>query len=280
MKLYRTHDGIFFEQEDRWYVLSDADPKTWDRVLNHRNLLEGLRSSARKLPRRPAPPSDFVAPIGSQEIWAAGVTYLRSRDARMDESNRAGASNFYDKVYDADRPELFFKSPASRAIGPEGTVRLRSDSKWQVPEPELVLVINARNEIIGYTIGNDMSCRDIEGENPLYLPQAKIYNGSCALGPCILVSSEPPSPDTGIAIEINRNAACVFAGSTTLAQMKRTFEDLRDHLTRHLTFPVGAYLFTGTGVVPPDSLSLEIGDTITIRIDGIGQLTNTVGGPQ
>ena len=221
-------------------------------------------------------PAAILAPVVSQEVWAAGVTYYRSRNARMDESKDAGGGSFYDRVYAAERPELFFKSSGRRVVGPQGAVRIRSDSKWSVPEPELTLLINPSGEIVGYTVGNDMSSRDIEGENPLYLPQAKVYDGSCALGPGILVATEPLASTTGIHIEIRRSGSAVFSDSTTLAAMKRDPVELVEYLFRENTFPDGCFLLTGTGIVPPHSFTLASGDEIAITIDGIGTLTNPV----
>jgi 2-dehydro-3-deoxy-D-arabinonate dehydratase len=221
-------------------------------------------------------PAVPLAPIDDQEVWAAGVTYYRSRTARMAESEVAGGGSFYDRVYTADRPELFFKALAHRVAGPGENVRIRRDSKWNVPEPELALVISPEGKITGYTIGNDMSSRDIEGENPLYLPQAKVYDRSCALGPAILVSDAPLPEATAIALEITRAGQVMFSDSTTLASMKRKPQELVDYLYRETSFPNGCILLTGTGVVPPDSFTLQSGDEIAISIDGIGTLRNTV----
>ena len=216
------------------------------------------------------------APIGSQEVWAAGVTYFRSRSARMAESKDAGGGDFYDRVYSAERPELFFKATPSRVAGPGSNVRIRTDASWSVPEPELTLLINPRGEIIGYTVGNDMSSRDIEGENPLYLPQAKVYDRSCALGPCILISCDPLPTTTPIQIEILRGGQTSFSGATTLAELKRKPADLAAYLFRENTFPHGAFLMTGTGIVPPDDFTLAPADRIRITIDPIGTLENDV----
>jgi 2-dehydro-3-deoxy-D-arabinonate dehydratase len=220
--------------------------------------------------------SDVRAPIQNQEVWAAGVTYLQSRTARMEEAKDAGGGNFYDRVYDAERPEIFFKATPHRVVGPEGQVRIRSDSKWNVPEPELTLAINAAGRIFGFSIGNDMSSRDIEGENPLYLPQAKTYAGSAALGPCLVIADEPPASETQIDIVIARRGKTVFSGSTDLGQMKRPLPTLAEYLYRDNEFPSGAWLMTGTGVVPPDDFTLEHGDEIRITIEPVGTLTNTV----
>jgi 2-dehydro-3-deoxy-D-arabinonate dehydratase len=221
-------------------------------------------------------PAVLRAPLQSQEVWAAGVTYFRSRTARMEESKDAGGGTFYDKVYHAERPELFFKSTPSRVAAPGAPVRIRRDSQWNVPEPELTLAINAHGRIFGYTIGNDMSSRDIEGENPLYLPQAKLYDRSAALGPCLLVSAQPPPSATEIALEIRRAGATVFAGSTQVDQIKRTFAELAGFLFRDNVFPHGCYLMTGTGIVPPDDFTLRSGDEIRITIEPVGTLVNPV----
>ena len=217
----------------------------------------------------------LLAPVDQQEIWAAGVTYKRSQVARMEESE-SGASH-YDKVYAADRPELFFKSQPNRVSGPGDPVRVRFDSNWSVPEPEFTLVISPAGKIVGYTVGNDMSARDIEGENPLYLPQAKVYNQCCAIGPCILLADEPLDlPGTKITLRIDRNGEEVFRGDTDLGQFHRKFEDLVGWLFRDFDFPNGAMMLTGTGIVPPDDFTLQDGDTVHIEITGIGTLTNPV----
>ena len=217
----------------------------------------------------------LLAPIDQQEVWAAGVTYKRSRTARMEESQ--GAARFYDLVYEAPRPELFFKATRHRVSGPDQPVRIRSDSGWNVPEPELALVLNRRMQLVGFTIGNDMSSRDIEGENPLYLPQAKVYDGCCALGPCItLLVGMPHRRQIGIELVVRRGPQIAFEGKTNVGQMARTFEDLIDYLARDNSFPHGAFLLTGTGIVPADDFTLEAGDIVDITIDGIGTLSNPV----
>lgn len=217
----------------------------------------------------------FLAPIDQQEVWAAGVTYKRSQVARMEESE-TGASH-YDKVYDADRPELFFKATPSRVAGPGEFVRVRRDSKWAVPEPEFTLVINPSSQIVGYTIGNDMSARDIEGENPLYLPQAKFYKQCAGLGPAVLLADEPLDMSaTQIELIIERGGNEAFRGTTDLGQLHRTLEDLADWLFRESEFPNGVFLMTGTGIVPDDDFTLENGDVVSITVTGIGTLTNPV----
>jgi 2-dehydro-3-deoxy-D-arabinonate dehydratase len=219
---------------------------------------------------------DLLAPIDQQEVWAAGVTYKRSKVAREEES--AGAARFYDLVYTAPRPELFLKATPDRVVHPGRPIRVRADGKWNVPEPELALVISPQLKIVGYTVGNDVSSRDIEGENPLYLPQAKVYRGSCAVGPWITpATSMPPLAGVGIRLSVKRGSSLAYDGSTTLAQMARTCESLVEWLGRELDFPNGAVLLTGTGIVPPDDFTLTIGDLVDITIDGIGTLTNTVG---
>jgi 2-dehydro-3-deoxy-D-arabinonate dehydratase len=217
----------------------------------------------------------FLAPVDHQEIWAAGVTYKRSKVAREEESK--GAAQFYDKVYTASRPELFLKATPARVVHPNQPVRIRADAKWSVPEPELTLVISPKGEIVGYTVGNDMSSRDIEGENPLYLPQAKIYKGSCSVGPIVTpVAAMPALPGVEIKLTIRRGGGVAFEGSTTLAQMARTGESLAEWLFKENEFPHGALLLTGTGIVPPDEFTLKSGDDVSIFIAGIGTLHNPV----
>src|ERR1700733_5786782 len=273
MKLYRTSNGILVEENDNYYLVSVAD---WDELMSSPHLFTRVREVIGKGVRSSFNAATVLAPVAGQEVWAAGVTYYRSRNARMDESKDAGGGSFYDRVYAAERPELFFKATGRRVVGPRGAVRIRSDAKWSVPEPELTLLINSAGDVAGYTIGNDMSSRDIEGENPLYLPQAKVYDGSCALGPCILLATEPLSKATAIKIEITRQDKTVFAGSTTLAELKREPRELAKFLFRDNSFPQGAFLLTGTGIVPGDDFTLAHGDTIRIEIDGIGALENFV----
>ncbi len=277
MKLFRTTAGAVLEIEREGSVerLLIKDP-SWDELLVRDDLAEFLHRSAPELDPCPTAQPDLLPPVLSQEVWAAGVTYYRSRDARMEESRESGGSDFYDRVYNADRPELFFKSTGARVVGDGDSVRIRGDASWSVPEPEFTLVISKNGRIIGYTIGNDMSSRDIEGENPLYLPQAKVYNGSCAIGPGIFVSESLPPPDTEIAMKIERRGETVFSGTTDLSQLKRTPQELVEYLYRECDFPNGALLLTGTGIVPGDDFTLESGDEIGISIDGIGTLRNTV----
>jgi 2-dehydro-3-deoxy-D-arabinonate dehydratase len=222
-------------------------------------------------------PTELRAPLQSQEVWAAGVTYLRSRTARMEEAKVAGGGTFYDRVYEADRPELFFKSTPHRVAAPGTAVRIRADGRWNVPEPELTLALNSAGRIFGFTIGNDMSSRDIEGENPLYLPQAKVYDRSAALGPCIVITDTLPSADTAIMIEIVRHGSAVFKGETNVGRIKRPLPSLADWLFRENSFPHGCFLMTGTGIVPPDDFTLQQGDEIRITIPPVGTLVNHVG---
>jgi 2-dehydro-3-deoxy-D-arabinonate dehydratase len=275
MRLFRTRRSPVVEHANRWFALSR---QSWDDVVNRDDAHAFVSAAiASEAPLTSAPdPADLMAPIGSQEVWAAGVTYFRSRTARMEESKSAGGGDFYDRVYGADRPELFYKASPHRVRGPGEVVRIRRDARWNVPEPELTLAITSRGAIIGYTIGNDMSSRDIEGENPLYLPQAKVYDGSCGLGPAIYLTPEPLPPETEIRIAIRRDGAVAFEGSTTLSAMKRTPRELVDYLFRDNSFPSGCLLLTGTGVVPPDDFTLAVGDEVAISIDPIGTLVNTV----
>ncbi|HEY4378840.1 MAG TPA: fumarylacetoacetate hydrolase family protein [Acidobacteriaceae bacterium] len=273
MKLYRTTNGIFVEDGGGFHAVSIDD---WDELIRSADLLERVRAATTEASVKAFEPRSILAPIVSQEVWAAGVTYYRSRNARMEESKDAGGGDFYDRVYAAERPELFFKATGRRVVGTQGRVRIRSDAKWSVPEPELTLLINPGGQIVGCTIGNDMSSRDIEGENPLYLPQAKVYDGSCALGPCILLAVEPLGKSTRIELQIVRQGEEVFVGSTTLAELKREPKQLAEYLFRDNSFPDGAFLMTGTGVVPGDDFSLTSGDRIRIAIDGIGVLENEV----
>jgi 2-dehydro-3-deoxy-D-arabinonate dehydratase len=274
VKLFRTTGGIFVEEGGQHYLIADHG---WDRLLSRDDLpkfLAGFVQRAKPLAR--FRDGDLLAPIVGQEVWAAGVTYYRSRGARMEESKDTGGGNFYDRVYSAERPELFFKSTASRTVGTGGMVRIRGDAHWSVPEPELTLVVSPAGRIVGYTIGNDMSSRDIEGENPLYLPQAKVYNGSCALGPGILVTASPLARSTEIELEILRNDRAEFAGSVELTELKRDPQSLVEYLMRDNSFPSGVFLMTGTGIVPPSTFTLASGDRIRITIEPIGTLENVV----
>jgi len=273
--LYRTRNGIFVEQDGKYFHVAEA---SLDSLIAHKNLHSYLESVIAGEPaHNRIDLTQLEAPIEQQEVWASGVTYYRSRSARIEESKDAGGGDFYDRVYSAERPELFFKAVAHKVAGPNSEVRIRSDARWSVPEPELTLVANPRGEIIGYTIGNDMSSRDIEGANPLYLPQAKVYDRSCALGPGILIQQEPMAASTQIAMEIFRAGQSEFSAAITLAEMKRDPRTLIEYLYRDQSFPYGCFLLTGTGIIPPDAFTLEHGDEIRISIDGIGVLINHVG---
>ncbi|MCE6989186.1 fumarylacetoacetate hydrolase family protein [Dyadobacter sp. CY323] len=278
MKLYKTGNGIILDNDDVFYRLHESD---WDVVVNRDDLYDWLELQIESLIpvifTDDLPMPEILAPIGSQEVWASGVTYFRSRTARMEESEKAGGGSFYDRVYEAERPELFFKSTAWRVVGNHGTVRIRRDSTWDVPEPELTLFASQSGVLVGYTIGNDMSSRSIEGENPLYLPQAKSYTGSAALGPCLYVPEYPLSDDTLIDLSIIRSGEEVFNGQVTLSQMKRKPDELLHYLFREMAFPHGCYLMTGTGIIPPSDFTLQKEDIIHITIEPIGTLTNTVG---
>ena len=275
MKVYVTGDSIVAERDASFRRLDRGI--TWEQVLRHDEPLAWLTQEFERAAPQSTPARSPIAPIAAgQEVWAAGVTYWRSRTARMEESKDAGGGDFYARVYDAQRPELFFKSTAHRVAGPNQPIRIRADSKWNVPEPELTLAINPRGKIIGYTIGNDVSSRDIEGENPLYLPQAKVYSGSCALGPCVLLSDQPLPTSTSISMQIRRGGEVVFQGSTTLAQLRRRPEELIEYLFRDNAFPSGCFLMTGTGIIPPDDFTLRSGDEVAIEIPPIGTLINPV----
>jgi 2-dehydro-3-deoxy-D-arabinonate dehydratase len=275
-KLYRTQTGIVISHEGKSYLAT----KSWDELINRDHLYDRLIQEIRTLPQTDQANSmaenKFLPPIGSQEVWAAGVTYFRSKEARMDESKKSGGASFYDKVYEAERPELFFKSASHRVAGNGESVYIRKDSSWNVPEPELTLFINCHGTIEGYTIGNDMSSRSIEGENPLYLPQAKTYSRSAALGPCLLVPASQISPDTIIEMKIVRDSGIVFNDKVQINKMKRTHTELASWLFRECDFPFGCFLMTGTCLVPSDNFTLAVNDVVSITIDEIGSLTNKV----
>jgi len=265
MKLYRTESGWMGEEEGKILSFGQFSLDTL--------LAGGSSGIAGPTGDKKEKLAGILAPIESQEVWAAGVTYLRSKKARMEESDFSASA--YDKVYEAGRPELFFKATPSRCVGTGGALKLRDDSKWMVPEPELTLVINARGKLVGFTIGNDLSCRDIEGENLLYLPQAKVWDNCCGLGPCILVSEDEEAiRKAEIAVEINRGGKSVFGGSTSIGRIKRSFEELIGYLFRNQSFPNGVFLLTGTGVVPPDDFTLQKGDEVRITVESIGTLSN------
>jgi 2-dehydro-3-deoxy-D-arabinonate dehydratase len=273
MKLYRTNQGIIIEASEKFYLSNAAN---WDVYINQDNLFDLINTDIQSLAEISWNQEGILAPIENQEIWASGVTYMRSREARMDESKDSGGADFYAKVYEAERPELFFKSTAARCVGTGEKVRIRKDSKWNVPEPELTLFMTSSGKIVGYTIGNDMSSRDIEGENPLYLPQAKSYDKAAAIGPCIYVPKEEISLDTQISIEILRGGNSMFSGSIAINRIKRKLTDLAHYLFREMSFPNGAFLMTGTGIVPDNDFTLLSGDVVNITIEGIGTLSNEV----
>lgn len=275
MKIYKTKAGVVLENEKKFFLVQN---ESWDDFINDDNLL----AKAMKLVSTTALGgselvNEVLAPVGQQEIWACGVTYLRSKVGRQEESKDAGGGDFYARVYEAERPEVFFKSTPHRVVGPNREVRIRRDSDWDVPEPELTLVVTSSGKIIGYTVGNDMSSRSIEGENPLYLPQAKTYDGCAAVGPCIYVTEQPLDKRTNIRLEISRNDTLVYEGNVAISQMKRTPEELVSFVFRECSFPHGCLIMTGTGIVPENDFTLQPGDEIRISIDGIGQLVNRVG---
>jgi len=276
MKIYKTSKGAIVSYQGKNYI---KNVENWDTFLNRENLFQALQNDIKGLDvsEDQISSDNLEVPMGSQEIWASGVTYMRSKEARMEESKKAGGGTFYDRVYDAERPELFFKATPHRTVGPGGTVRIRKDSGWDVPEPELVLFISSEGTIEGYSIGNDMSSRSIEGENPLYLPQAKTYTGCAGLGPCIYVPAKPISPDTAIKLEILRSGKQVFQDKIAISQMKRKHAELVEYLFRECDFPNGCFLMTGTGIIPPDDFTLKVGDEVRISIEHIGTLVNFVG---
>jgi len=269
--VYRTAAGLVAQRGESYFQLPHATFDTLFTQVNPAQWLAEQLSGAAPV----AQPASLLSPIENQEVWASGVTYLRSRDARIEESKDAGGGTFYDRVYAAERPEIFFKATPHRVIAPGGSMRLRSDSKWNVPEPELALAINSHGTVFGYTVANDLSSRDIEGENPLYLPQAKVWSQCCALGPGVVVGPAP-APSTQIGLTILRNGETAFSGTTSLDQMKRTLPELADWLWRDNSFPAGCFLLTGTGLVPGDEFTLLSGDEIRISITGIGTLINTI----
>lgn len=272
--VYRTSGGCTTVKEDG--TISALPGFSFDDLFRQEDPLAWLESQIEGAGAGELAGGDTrLPPIGSQEVWAAGVTYFRSRTARMEESESSGGDRFYDLVYEAERPELFFKATAPRARGHGEKICVRADSTWDVPEPELTLAINAAGKVFGATIGNDVSSRSIEGENPLYLPQAKVYRGSCSLGPALVVGARL-DPEVTITVQILRGGEEVFAGSTDLGQIKRGFDELAGFLFRENEFPAGAYLMTGTGVVPGTEFSLSSGDVVNITIDGIGTLSNEV----
>lgn len=278
LRIFKTASAIFLESNDAPGQVRHAAPGfSFNELFTSTDPLAyagaAYEAASDEISFNPGIP--YQAPIGDQEVWAAGVTYFRSRTARMEEAEVAGGDIFYDKVYEAPRPELFFKSTAAKVRGALDHVGIRHDSTWDVPEPEFTLAINAEGKVFGYTIGNDMSSRSIEGENPLYLPQAKNYTGACALGPCLVVGPAP-APETKISITISRGGQEVFSGDTALSQIKRSFDELAGWLFKCNRFHQGAYLMTGTGIVPDSDFTLQVDDEIAITIEGVGTLRNTV----
>jgi 2-dehydro-3-deoxy-D-arabinonate dehydratase len=275
MKLYKTRRGIAIENGHYSYFLKDED---WDTFVNDDFLWEKMKDRIRNVePVEYERYNDILAPIGSkQELWACGVTYLRSKIGRQEESKTAGGGDFYARVYEAERPEVFFKSVPHRVVGHMQKVKIRKDSTWDVPEPELTLVVSSSGKIVGYTVGNDMSSRSIEGENPLYLPQAKTYDACAAVGPCIYVTENPLGGQTNITLKIRRNNSYVYEGSIALDQMKRSPQELVSFVFRECSFPFGCLIMTGTGIVPDNDFTLKSQDEIMISIDNIGTLVNQV----
>lgn len=270
IKLLRCERGIVVEVEQQYFLLEDKD---WDYFINDNSLYQKI---IRSLPLAKAitNPGKIYHPVSAQELWACGVTYLRSKQGRQEESQDGG--DIYARVYDAARPEVFFKASSLRIAHPGDEVRIRKDSGWDVPEPELTLLVSSSGKIIGYTIGNDMSSRSIEGENPLYLPQAKTYDGCASVGPCIWITEKPLSPETAIRMEIYREGKLSFEGKVELSQMKRKLEELVSYVYKECSFPHGAFIMTGTGIVPDHDFSLKSGDIVRIEIEGIGTLENPV----
>jgi len=274
MKLYKTKSGIVVEKDNKFYELQEDN---WNEFINDDALFIKINRLIASLQANYRMEHEVLAPVGSnQELWACGVTYLRSKVGRQEESKSSGGADFYAKVYEAERPEVFFKSTPHRIVGHNDFVRIRKDSTWDVPEPELTLVVTSSGKIVGYTIGNDMSSRSIEGENPLYLPQAKTYDACAAVGPCVYVTDKPIDNGTMIYLEINRRNAKVFEASVALSQMKRTPEELVSFVYRECSFPHGCLIMTGTGIVPGSDFTLQSGDEIKISIDHIGTLINVV----
>lgn len=276
MKIYRTKRGIIIENAQKFYAINED----WDLFINNDHLIEKvtkhIASSQAINNAGDILSKELLPPVDSQELWACGVTYLRSKEGRQEESKGAGGGDFYARVYEAERPEVFFKATSHRIVGHRGQVRIRKDSSWDVPEPELTLMVTSSGKIIGYTIGNDMSSRSIEGENPLYLPQAKTYDGCASVGPCIYLTDKPIDKNTAIKLDIKRNAEMVFNGQVLLSQMKRSPEELVSFVYRECTFPQGCLIMTGTGIVPGNDFTLQVGDEIQIDIDPIGTLVNQV----
>ncbi len=277
MRIYKLTSGVLIDHNNQYYSVPISD---WDNLINDDSIflkLTDFLESGKATKINGITEADILTPIGSQqELWACGVTYLRSKVGRQEESKLSGGADFYAKVYEAARPEVFFKATPNRIVGHNQKVKIRKDSTWDVPEPELTLVVTSSGKIIGYTIGNDMSSRSIEGENPLYLPQAKTYDQCAALGPCIYITDKPLDKSSLISLDILRQENKVFEGTVALDQMKRTAEELVSYVYRECSFPNGCLIMTGTGIVPPNDFTLQAGDEIRIRIEGIGELINTV----
>ncbi|MBV6639168.1 MAG: fumarylacetoacetate hydrolase family protein [Cyclobacteriaceae bacterium] len=273
MKIYKTAQGALIEHKEQFY-LEKSIP--WDELINRSQLHEFLLAlvSEKDATQVDLTKTEILPPLQSQEIWASGVTYYRSRSARMEESQDGG--DVYDRVYSAERPELFFKANIARTVGHLAEVYIRKDSKWDVPEPELTLFVNTKGEIQGYTVGNDMSSRSIEGENPLYLPQAKVYEKCAGLGPCIYVPENGIDPQAKIKLQILRDNQLAFEEEIGIDQMKRKHTELVSFLFRECDFPYGCFLMTGTGIVPPNEFTLQEKDQVNISIEGIGTLTNFI----
>ncbi|WP_291928120.1 fumarylacetoacetate hydrolase family protein [Chitinophaga sp.] len=278
IRIYKTSAALLVAHQDQYYTVA----ANWNTYVNRTGLFDYVLADIKGKTPVPAAiaeqllAADLLPPIGAQEVWAAGVTYYRSRTARMEESEISGGATFYDKVYVAERPELFFKATPHRVSGHGQTVYIREDSSWDVPEPELTLFISSQGTIEGYTIGNDMSSRSIEGENPLYLPQAKVYEKCAGLGPCLMVPSVPIPPDTVINMSIYRNDEVQYTDSVPISQMKRSHQELVNFLYKGCAFPEGCYLMTGTCLVPDNSFTLQDNDRVEISIDHIGRLVNEV----
>lgn len=276
MKVYNTTQGILIEVEGDFYLIDEH----WDTFINRDDIITQIKriiTSHSKTDNAAAIiKNHLLVPMYNQELWASGVTYYNSKLGRQEESKDAGGGNYYERVYNAERPELFFKATRNRTVPSGGKVNIRKDSTWDVPEPELTLMITTSGKIIGYTVGNDMSSRSIEGENPLYLPQAKTFDACAGLGPCIYLTNKPLSPDTAISMKIIRAGKTVFEDRIAINKIKRKFEDLVAYLYKACSFTYGSLLMTGTGIVPSTGFTLQSGDEIQIAIDQIGTLINYV----
>jgi 2-dehydro-3-deoxy-D-arabinonate dehydratase len=277
MKIYNTTKGILVQSDKSFYLVND----NWNDFFNDDNLYDKVQDIVKQNPTidnaEDIIANHLLVPMESQELWASGVTYFNSKLGRQEESKGAGGGgDYYERVYNAERPELFFKATINRTVPSGGKVNIREDSTWDVPEPELTLAITSSGKIIGYTVGNDMSSRSIEGENPLYLPQAKTYDACAGLGPCIYLTKETLPLDTKIAMKINRNGQTVFEDTIEINKIRRKFEDLVSYLYKECSFPYGSFLMTGTGIVPTTAFTLQSGDEINISIDSIGTLVNYV----